>query len=81
MDNDDENGNGGGGTPNFVTKGDLKDFKSNHDETCGLKLLGVNDKIDNMENRIKFAIYLSTAIVGLVLITVQYYLAVMVKGM
>jgi len=81
MDNDDENGNGGRGTLNFVTKGDLKDFKTNHDETCGLKLLGVNDKIDNMENRIKFAIYLSTAIVGIVIVLVQYYIAVIVKGM
>lgn len=90
MDKDDEGngGNLGGGADakasNYVTPNDLKtelqEFKGNHDEKCDLKLGVVNEKIENMESRIKFAIYMSTAVVGLVLIMVQYYLVTVVRG-
>ncbi len=89
MDNDDagNGGNIGGGAGSkvsnalpHVSKDDLKDFKKAHDENCDLKLGNINEKIENMESRIKFAIYMSTAVVGLVLIMVQYYLMVAAKG-
>jgi len=36
----------------------------------------IETKIDNMEKSIRWSVYLASAVMGLVLILVQYYLAV-----
>ena len=43
---------------------------------CAESRAHMETKIDNMEKRIRWSIYLTSAVMGIVVILVQYYLAV-----
>jgi len=64
---EDGDGNDGGGNPGKYVGSVL----------CASYRAHLETKIGDMEKSIRWSVYLATAVMGLVLIFVQYYLAVM----
>lgn len=64
---DNEDGDGNPGNPGPMTSDLCKSYRA-HLET----------KIGNMEKSIRWSVYLTSAVMGVVLILVQYYLTVVI---